>query len=135
VPVRLLFAKAVNSKTAEIGDKIPLTLADDLVLNGAVVVHKGARASVTIIQVDKTGAGGAPGNLEFQIDPLQTDVGPLKLRGSATLEGQPVPPNAAVMIPVVGLFTLFRHGKDADIKTGTPFTAYLAPPTLNAAAQ
>jgi Chitobiase/beta-hexosaminidase C-terminal domain len=135
VPVRLLFAKGVNSKTAEIGDNIPLTLVDDLVLNGAVVAHKGAPASVTIIQVDKTGAGGAPGNLEFQIDPLQTDVGPLKLRGSATLEGQAVPPNAAVMIPVVGLFTLFRHGKDADIKSGTPFTAYLAPPTLNAAAQ
>jgi hypothetical protein len=39
------------------------------------------------------------------------------------------------MIPVVGLFTLFRHGHDAVIASGTQFTAYLAPPTLNAAAQ
>ena len=125
IPVRLLFAKDVNSKTAEIGDKIPMTLADDLVLNGAVVAAKGAPASVTIIQVDKTGAGGAPGNLEFQIDPLQTDVGPLKLRGSASLEGKPVPISPAVVVPVVGLFTLFRHGHDAVIPSGTPFTAYL----------
>jgi hypothetical protein len=125
VPVRLLFAKDVNSKTAEIGDKIPMTLADDLVVNGAVVAHKGAAASVTIIQVDKTGAGGAPGNLEFQAEPLQTSVGPLKLRGSASLEGQPHLPNAAFLIPVVGPFTLFRHGEDANIKSGTSFTAYL----------
>ncbi len=125
VPVRLLFAKDVNSKTAEIGDNIPMTLADDLVLNGAVVAHKGAPASVTIIQVDKTGAGGAPGNLEFQAEPLQTSVGPLKLRGSASLEGQPHLPNAAFLIPVVGPFTLFRHGTDANIKSGTLFTAYL----------
>jgi hypothetical protein len=102
-----------------------MTLADDLVMNGVVVAQKGAPASVTIIQVDKTGAGGAPGNLEFQIDPLPTNIGPLKLRGSATLEGQAVPPNAAVMIPVVGIFTIFRHGHDAVIPSGTPFTAYL----------
>lgn len=127
VPVQLLFAKEINSKTAEIGDKIPLTLADGVVVNGAVVARKGEPASVTIIQVDKTGVAGAPGNLEFQIDPLQTDFGILKLRGSATLEGKASPPNAAVLIPVVGLFTLFHHGHDAVIKSGTPFTAYLDP--------
>lgn len=126
-PVRLLFARDVNSKTAEIGDKIPLTLADDVVLDGTVIARKGAPASVTIIQVDKTGAAGAPGNLEFQIDPLQTDGGLLKLRGSASLEGQAAPPNAAFLIPVVGLFTLLHHGHDAVIKSGTPFVAYLDP--------
>lgn len=125
IPVRLLFARDVTSKTAEIGDRIPLTLAEDLVVNGAVVVRKGAPASVTMIQVDKTGAGGAPGNLEFQIDPLQTTIGLLKLRGSATLEGQAATPNATALIPVVDIFILFRHGHHAIIRSGAPFTAYL----------
>jgi hypothetical protein len=133
-PVRLLFAKAVDSRTAEIGDKIPMTLADDLVLNGSVVAHKGAPASVTIIQVDKTGAAGAPGNLEFQIDPLPTDAGAVKLRGSAALQGKASPPNPTVLIPVVGLFTLFHHGHDAVIPVGTPFTAFLNPASLVATA-
>jgi len=62
-----------------------------------------------------------------------TSLGLLGLRGAATLEGQANLPNAAAVIPVVGPFTLFRPGKDADIKTGTPFTAYLVPPTLEAA--
>ena len=39
----MLFAKEVNSKTAEIGDKIPMILANDLVVNGNVVARQGAR--------------------------------------------------------------------------------------------
>jgi hypothetical protein len=134
-PVHFVFAADVNSKSAEIGDKIPLTLAADLTIGGTVVARKGAHASVTIMQVDKTGAGGAPGTLEFQIDPLVTDAGPLKLRGSNILEGKASPPNATALIPVVGLFTLFHHGQDAEIKSGTPYTAYFTPPSIDVAAK
>lgn len=125
VPVQLLFAQDVSSKTAEIGDKILLTLADDLTVNGSVIARKGASATVTVIQVMKTGAGGAPGEVDFQADPLHTTLGLVNLRGAASLEGEIKLPNATVLIPVVGPFTLFRHGKDADIKSGTLFTAYL----------
>jgi hypothetical protein len=133
IPVHMVFAQDVSSKTAEIGDKVLLTLADDLTLNGAVIARKGDSATVTVTQVEKTGAGGAPGEIDFQAAPLHTSLGLLNLRGAATLEGQTNLPNATALIPVVGPFTLFRHGKDADIKTGTPFTAYLVPPTLDAA--
>jgi hypothetical protein len=132
IPVHLVFAQDVSSKTAEIGDKVPLTLADDLSVNEAVIAHKGDSATVTVTQVEKTGAGGAPGEIDFQVDPLHTTLGLLNLRGTATLEGQAAPPNATALIPFVGPFTLFRHGKDADIKSGTTFTAYLNPPALSA---
>jgi len=49
----------------------------------------------------------------------------LKLHGAASLEGQAETPNAAAMVPVFGLFAVLHHGKDAIIKPGTPFTAYL----------
>jgi hypothetical protein len=133
IPVHMVFAQDVTSKTAEIGDKVLLTLAEDLTLDGAIIAHKGDSATVTVTQVEKTGVGGAPGEIDFQADPLHTSLGLLTLRGAATLEGQANLPNATVLIPVVGDFTLFRHGKDANIKTGTPFTAYLVPPTLDAA--
>jgi Chitobiase/beta-hexosaminidase C-terminal domain len=134
VPVNMAFAQDVSSKTAEIGDKVLLTLAEDLSVNRVVIAHKGDSATVTITQVEKTGAGGAPGEIDFQADPLHTSLGLMPLRGTATLEGQTQLPNAAVLIPVVGPFAIFRHGRDADIKIGTPFTAYLVPPTLDAAA-
>jgi len=75
--------------------------------------------------VDRTGTGGAPGELHFRIDPMPTDTGLLKLHGAASLEGQAEPPNAAMLVPVVGIFTVFHHGQDATIKPGAPFTAYM----------
>ena len=123
--VRVVFAEEVSSRRAEIGDKVRLTLAGDLVIAGVVVAAKGAPASVTVTQVERTGAGGAPGELHFRIDPLETVSGRIPLRGAASLEGQVAPPNGALLIPVLGMLTLLHHGKDAVIPAGTPFTAYL----------
>jgi hypothetical protein len=126
VPVHFVFTQGVTSAKAEIGDRVALTLAEDLVFNGTTLARKGAPASVSIIQVDKTGMGGAPGELHFRIDPLQTDTGGLlKLHGAASLEGQAEPPRLATAFPIVATFAIFHHGKDAVIKPGTPFTAYL----------
>ena len=104
IPVHMVFTQDVSSKTAEIGDKVLLTLATDLTLNGAVIAHKGDSATVTVTQVEKTAAGGAPGEIDFQADPLHTSLGLLNLRGAATLEGQTSLPNATALIPVVGPF-------------------------------
>jgi hypothetical protein len=124
-PVHLVFATDVNSKTADVGDKIQLTLAEDIKAGDTVLVAKGAPAVATITEVDKTGAGGAPGNIVFQVNSLDANGNTVKLSGSETKEGQPKPPNAAVLVPYVGLFALFRHGKDAEIKPGTPVTAFI----------
>jgi hypothetical protein len=51
---------------------------------------------------------------------------PIKLIGSATREGAAKPPNAAVVVPLVGLFLLIKHGDEAVIPDGTPFTARIA---------
>ena len=123
--VHLVFATDVNSKTADVGDKIQLTLAEDIKAGDTVLVAKGAPAVATITEVDKTGAGGAPGNIVFQVNSLDANGNTVKLSGSQTKEGQPKPPNAAVLVPYVGLFVLFRHGKDAEIKPGTLVTAFI----------
>lgn len=124
-PVHLVFATDVNSKTADVGDKIQLKLAEDIRVGDLLLVAKGALAVGTVTQVDKTGAAGAPGNIVFQVESLDANGITVKLSGSEVKEGQPKPPNAALLIPYVGLFTLFRHGKDAEIKPGAPVTAYV----------
>lgn len=125
MPVHLVFATDVDSKTADVGDKIALTLAEDIKAGDAVVVPRGAQALGTVIQVDKNGIGGRPGNIVFEVQSLNVNGHMVRLRGAATLEGQPKPPNAALLIPVVGGLTIFRHGKNAEIKPGTPVTAYV----------
>jgi hypothetical protein len=123
-PVYLVFDAEVTSKTATVGDKIPLVLAEDLIV-GSTLVKKGSLATVTITQVDRTGMAGAPGTLSFEADELQTESGPIPLQGGATREGQAKVPNAAFLVPGVGEYMLLRHGTDAVIAKGTPFIAYL----------
>ncbi len=128
-PVPLVFTSDVDSKTAQVGDKISFALADDLVVAGTVVAKKGSPAAGTVIQVNKTGAGGLPGEIEFEADTLDANGASVKLRGSAAREGAAKPPNAAVLIPVVGPFTVFKHGTDAEIKQGALFVAHVAADT------
>ena len=122
--VHLAFAVEVSSRTAEIGEKIPMVLTEDLQVANTLV-KKGASATATVTAVDRTGAAGAPGVISFEVDFLQSDGGPLALRGGATKEGSAKSPNAAVLIPVVGPLALLKHGTDAVIAKGTPFTAFL----------
>ena len=125
-PVPFIFAADVSSSTASVGDQIPLVLVTDLKVGNVVVAPKGSAAVALVIQVDKTGLAGAPGDITFQVSSLATKDGVIQLSGSATREGQAKPPNAVVLIPFFGPLTAaLKHGKDAEILSGTPFTAFV----------
>lgn len=134
-PVPLVFDVEVTSQTAQVGDKILMALAEDLKVGNVVVAPKGSLAVGNVMQVDKTGAGGAPGDITFKAESLIVHGTVIELCGSALREGQANPPNAAVLIPVVGPFTLIRHGKAAVITAGTPFIASVRADTQIAPAQ
>jgi hypothetical protein len=112
-----------------------MTLAEDLKVGDVVVAPKGSLAVGIVMQVDKSGAGGAPGDITFEADSLVVHGTVIELCGSALREGQANPPNAAILIPVVGPFTLIRHGKAAVIEAGTPFIASVRADTQIAPAQ
>lgn len=124
-PVLLTFAADVNSHTASVGDQIPMTVTRDVLQDGVVLIKAGTPAAASLVQVEKNRAGGLPGILDFRVDYLDLNGTLIRLCGEAVREGDPKLPNAAVLIPVVGPFTIFRHGTDAVIKQGTPFTAFL----------
>lgn len=127
--IPLVFAKGVSSKTAYVGDKIELKLANDITDGSAVLVAKGAPAFGIVTEVDQTGLAGAPGNIEFRITSLNAGGQTIPLRGSAAREGDAKPPNATVLVPVAGVFAILRHGKDAEIAVGTSITAHVAADT------
>jgi Chitobiase/beta-hexosaminidase C-terminal domain len=131
--VPLVFDAEVSSRTASVGDKIPMVLAQDVSI-GNFIVKKGTPATVTITQVDRTGIGGAPGTISFEADDLRPESGPIPLQGGAIREGESKPPNATALIPVVGPLSVLKHGTDAVITKGTPFTAFvdLGTPTARA---
>jgi hypothetical protein len=130
-PVPLVFTSDVSSKTAEIGDKISVTLADDLKVGNVVLIKKGTSAVVTVTEVDGKGMMGTPGEVFFQADSLQADGVLVKLRGSAAKEGQYKVGKAIglMFIPMVPAGVLVR-GTDAEIRPGTVFTAQVDADTL-----
>ena len=129
--VPFVIASDVSSRTAEVGDKISLTLAEDLKVGDVVVAKKGTPAVATVTEVDKTGMAGAPGEVFFQVDSLQAGSVLIKLRGAAAKEGQDKVGKAIglMFVPVVPV-GVFVHGKDAEIKQGASFTAFVDADTL-----
>ena len=142
VPVQLEFGANVSSQTAQVGDKIPMTLVNDLVVDNTVV-KQGATATVTITGVDKSATAGRPGEITFEAETLDSAGGTIPLLGGATRQGANKGVNPAVLIPYVGMLALLEHGGVATIAKGTPFIAYVdanlfatalpAPPAPNVA--
>jgi hypothetical protein len=128
--VHLVFAKAVNSKTAEVGDRIALTVDQEIKSGDEVAVPKGTQGYATVTHVNHTGPGGAPGDIALKVESMVVNGTTVELHGHDVMEGDAKPPNATALIPVVGALTIFRHGKDAEIKAGMPVTAYVYADTL-----
>jgi hypothetical protein len=129
-PVRLVFASDLSSKKADVGDKIPLTLADDLKVGDVVLVKKGAPAVATVTDADGTHILGVPGEIAFEADSLNVDGVLVKLRGGAARLGRDRQGGAAVsalFVPVAGLFLV--HGHDAEIQRGASFVATVSEDT------
>jgi hypothetical protein len=124
-PVPLLLGVDVSSRTAKLGDQIRMELAEDLKSDGVILAKKGTPALATIVQVSKNRAFGLPGFVGFQVEYMNLEGTLIRLCGIAAREGEAKLPTAAVLIPVVGELTAVKHGTDATVKQGTPFTAYL----------
>jgi hypothetical protein len=128
--VPLVFASDLNSKTADVGDKITLTLAEDIKAGDMILVRKGAPAVGRITETDKSRAAGTPGEIIFEVESLDSDGTVIKLHGSAAKEGQDKYGTAAALMLPIGPWGLLEHGEEAVIKPGTPFTAYVDSDTV-----
>ncbi len=123
--VPLVFAADVTSKKTDVGDKIPMTLAEDLKDGDTVVVKKGAPAFAIVREADGSRGGGVPGEIGFEADSLNVNGTPVKLGGGAFKEGHDKAGTAIALTVAFPLAGLFKHGEQAEIKKGTPFTAYV----------
>jgi hypothetical protein len=129
--VPLVFAADFSSRKADVGDKINLTLAEDLKIGDSVIASKGATAFANVTEAHKSGVAGAPGFVSFAAESLSVDGTSIKLQGSAAKEGREVQINPATVglafVVPGGVFLV--HGNEAEIKQGAVFTATVAEDT------
>jgi hypothetical protein len=129
--VPLVFAADFSSHKADVGDKINLTLAEDLKIGDAVIAPKGTTAIVNVAEAHKSGVAGIPGFVSFEAESLAIDGTLVKLKGTAAKEGREVQINPATVglafVVPGGVFLV--HGNEAEIKSGSVFTATVAEDT------
>jgi hypothetical protein len=123
--VQLKFAQDLTSKTAQEGDPVSLVLDQDMKLGDVVVVKAGAKVVGTITHSKKAGMMGKAGELNMRLEYLIAGDSRVKLRGSKGKEGEGKEGATVALTVLFGPIGLIKHGKNVEIKNGTPLLAYL----------
>jgi hypothetical protein len=122
--VSLKFAQDLSSKTAAEDDPVNLVLAEDLKVGDVVIAKAGSKAVGTITHAKKAGMMGKAGELNMRLQYLLVGDTRVKLRGTKGKEGQGKEGTAVALKVLFGPIGLIKHGKNVDIKEGTPLQAY-----------
>jgi hypothetical protein len=122
--VSLKFAQDLSSKTATDDDPVSLVLDQDIKIGDAVVVKAGAKAVGTITHAKKAGMMGKAGELNMRLDYLIVNDGRLRLRGTKGKEGEGKVGATVALTVLFGPIGLIKHGKNVEIKQGTPLLVY-----------
>lgn len=124
--VDLKFDQGLSSKTAAEGDPVVLVLADDLKVGDVVVARAGCKAYGEVTHAKRAGMMGKGGELNMRLDYLKVGDKKVMLRGSKGREGDDKTGTAVALTVLFGPIGLIKHGKEIDIKPGTPLKAYVA---------
>ncbi len=125
---------AISSKTAEVGDDVPLILMDNIIINDVVVVQKGSRVNAKVTKATRSGLFGRAGKLEFMIDSVESVNGvKIPLQYTTKRESGSDDGALAVVAAVSIVGGLFMKGKNVSFPAGSKFAAKVVNDTdLNA---
>lgn len=110
----------VNSGKNNVGDIALFKTTENLVINGVVVIEKGATGEAIVKNVKRAGAWGKGGGIELSANSIKT------INNTAvplTLDTKQYGGGEAMLVPalLIGVFSGFVRGKNQDIPMGTKF--------------
>jgi hypothetical protein len=123
--VKLKFAQDLSSKTATDDDPVNLILDEDLKVGDATVCKAGAKAVGTVTHAKKAGMMGKGGELNLRLEYLIVGDTRMRLRGTKGKEGEGKVGAAVALTVLFGPIGLIKHGKNVEVKQGTPLLAYV----------
>jgi hypothetical protein len=116
-PVRMKLGKAISSADAKVGDEMSLEVSEEVIVDGLLVIPKGASAMGVVNEAEPKkalGRGGKLGVLVRSVRLANNDQVVLRSGG----EGQGSSSTAGVVIPIM-------HGKDITFPKGMEIIAYV----------
>ena len=124
--VVLSFSETVSSETAAVGDRINLSLDEELRVGDLVFAKRGAKAVATVSHVKKAGMLGRAGELNLRVEYVKVGATRVPLRASQGAAGASKG-HANMMFSAVlwGAFALMRRGKNVAVPAGTRCVAFV----------
>ena len=123
--VNLKFAQDLSSKTAMDDDPVNLVLGEDLKVGDVTVAKVGAKAVGIVTHAKKAGMMGKGGELNLRLEYLLVGDTRMRLRGTKGKEGEGKVGTAVALTVLFGPIGLIKHGKNVEVKQGTPLLAYV----------
>jgi hypothetical protein len=123
--VKLKFAQDLSSKTAADDDPVTLILDEDLKVGDVTVAKAGSKAVGTITHAKKAGMMGKGGELNLRLEYLLVGDSRMRLRGTKGKEGEGKVGAAVALTVIFGPIGLIKHGKNVEVKQGSPLLAYV----------
>ena len=123
--VKLKFAQDLSSKTAAEDDPVNMVLDEDLKVGDVTVCKAGAKAVATVTHAKKAGMMGKGGELNIRLEYLLVGDTRMRLRGTKGKEGEGKVGAAVALTVLFGPIGLIKHGKNVEVKQGTPLLSYV----------
>lgn len=115
----------ITSKTATEGDPLTFKVAEDVKIDGQVVVAKDTLVKGVVAQAKKAGMMGRGGSLGIRVESATTvDNQKLKLRSSKGKQGDDKTGTTVALVVLFGPLGFLKKGKNAQIKPGTQIQVY-----------
>jgi hypothetical protein len=115
----------ITSKTASEGDLLTFKVAEDVQIDGHVVIAKGALVKGAVSSTKKSGFFGRGGNLAIRIESTMTvDNQKTKLRSAKGKAGDDKTGTTVALVVLFGPLGFLKKGKQAIIKPGTAIKVF-----------
>ena len=115
----------ITSKTAAEGDPLTFKVAEDVRIDGQVVIAKDSIVKGIVGQAKKAGMMGRGGSLGIRVEStLTVDNQKLKLRSTKGKEGDDKTGTTVALVVLFGPLGFLKKGKNAVIKPGTQIKVY-----------
>lgn len=127
--VKIKLTSPLNTKTSRVGDAVLFQAADDIYVDGTLVIAKGAQGKGKVNKVEESKNFGRDARLEISFDTIEAVDGslvPTVLGEKAKAENKSLATAAGASVagmlilgPVGIVGGAFVHGKDVEIPAGT----------------
>jgi hypothetical protein len=121
--VLLRMDQELNSKTTKVGDRFNLTVVNDVLINGLVVIPAGTRGVGEVTYHTKKGSFGKSGKMEIELKHLELGGRRIPITGKYRQEGEGGTTATVATAVLVGVFSAFVTGKSAIIPQGRELLA------------